>query len=337
MPADSTPPNPSDRDRRGRCTGATDRSSWRSAPVHHGAARALARPHGRDRCRCSPCCSPSSACSGRSPKMYYVYRTRWPSRRDRPVGRHAPSERSGSGRARPSGAPRSMSGHRHDPMHVRIEGPSPAMAVAVDLARRSLWLAARGRVRLARPSGASTASASTLYALAIVVVNFLLVGLAAGGHRPHQRRAHGRRRAVRLPAAPRADLPRRAAGAGRPLGRAGAARASRSIVTHLVLLFWEMRYVSASLAFPGLKPAAERQPVSRHVPDERPIATSRPRRTRSRRSPPHVGFQTLAGHLSSSPPKKVVAVSSSRRSNLIVKWPAAFGEDTLVRVQQDRA
>ncbi len=27
------------------------------------------------------------------------------------------------------------------------------------------------------------------------------------------------------------------------------------IVTHLVLLVWELRYVSASLAFPGLKPA----------------------------------------------------------------------------------
>jgi hypothetical protein len=27
------------------------------------------------------------------------------------------------------------------------------------------------------------------------------------------------------------------------------------IVTHLGLLFWEMRYVSASLAFPGLKPS----------------------------------------------------------------------------------
>lgn len=29
------------------------------------------------------------------------------------------------------------------------------------------------------------------------------------------------------------------------------------IVTHLGLLFWETRYVSASLAFPGLKPASK--------------------------------------------------------------------------------
>jgi branched-subunit amino acid transport protein AzlD len=30
------------------------------------------------------------------------------------------------------------------------------------------------------------------------------------------------------------------------------------IVTHLGLLFWEMRYVSLSLAYPGVKPAARR-------------------------------------------------------------------------------
>ena len=30
------------------------------------------------------------------------------------------------------------------------------------------------------------------------------------------------------------------------------------IVTHLGLLIWELRYVSASLAFPGLKPSPDR-------------------------------------------------------------------------------
>lgn len=31
------------------------------------------------------------------------------------------------------------------------------------------------------------------------------------------------------------------------------------VVTHLGLLFWELRYVSASLAFPGLKPTADKE------------------------------------------------------------------------------
>ena len=34
------------------------------------------------------------------------------------------------------------------------------------------------------------------------------------------------------------------------------------VVTHLGLLFWELRYVSASLAHPGLKPKTARRPVS---------------------------------------------------------------------------
>ncbi len=33
------------------------------------------------------------------------------------------------------------------------------------------------------------------------------------------------------------------------------------LVTHLGLLFWELRYVSASLAFPGLKPAPHKEAV----------------------------------------------------------------------------
>ena len=32
------------------------------------------------------------------------------------------------------------------------------------------------------------------------------------------------------------------------------------VVTHLVLLFWEMRHISSSLAFPGLKPGADAEP-----------------------------------------------------------------------------
>ncbi|MEX2293405.1 MAG: ATP synthase subunit I [Acidimicrobiales bacterium] len=33
------------------------------------------------------------------------------------------------------------------------------------------------------------------------------------------------------------------------------------LVTHLGLLFWELRYVSASLAFPGLKPTSNKEAV----------------------------------------------------------------------------
>ena len=32
------------------------------------------------------------------------------------------------------------------------------------------------------------------------------------------------------------------------------------VVTHLGLLFWEMKYVSANLAYPGLKPSRPARP-----------------------------------------------------------------------------
>lgn len=37
------------------------------------------------------------------------------------------------------------------------------------------------------------------------------------------------------------------------------------IITHLGLLLWELRFVSGSMAFPGLKPKPERRPADSHV------------------------------------------------------------------------
>ena len=36
------------------------------------------------------------------------------------------------------------------------------------------------------------------------------------------------------------------------------------IVTHLGLLFWELKYISASLAFPGLKPTKQESSPVQH-------------------------------------------------------------------------
>ncbi len=146
----------------------------------------------------------------------------------------------------------------NDPMVVRVEGPSPAMAVAVDLAKRSVWLLPVVIFVSAAIWGIDGV-ASTLYALAIVVVNFLLAGwmLAVTG---------------RISAA--------VMGAAALFGfllRLGLIFIAVLLVkdaawlelvpfgitlvaTHLVLLFWEMRHISSSLAFPGLKPGDEPNP-----------------------------------------------------------------------------
>ncbi|MHB1139680.1 MAG: ATP synthase subunit I [Microthrixaceae bacterium] len=145
-----------------------------------------------------------------------------------------------------------------DPMHVRIEGPSPAMAVAVDLAKRSLWLVPVV-VTVSAAFWGLDGVVSTTYAVAIVVVNFLLSAYLLA--------VTGRISAALMAGAALFGFLLR-------LGLIFLAVmlvrdqqwmelvpfAITLIATHLVLLFWEMRYVSASLAFPGLKPQATPNP-----------------------------------------------------------------------------
>jgi hypothetical protein len=146
----------------------------------------------------------------------------------------------------------------NDPMVVRVEGPSPAMAVAVDLAKRSLWLLPVVIFVSAAIWGIDGV-VSTLYALAIVVVNFLLAGWMLA--------VTGRISAALMGAAAlfgfllRLGLIFLAVLLVRDAGWLELVPFGITLVaTHLVLLFWEMRHISSSLAFPGLKPDAEPNP-----------------------------------------------------------------------------
>jgi len=135
---------------------------------------------------------------------------------------------------------------------ARVEGPPPAWAVAVDMSKRSIWLLPVVIMVSAAFWGAHGV-ASTLYALGIVVCNFLLSAwlLAVGG---------------RISAAAMGGMA--LFGFLLRLGLIFVAvllvkDASwmelvpfgiTLIATHLVLLFWELKHVSGTLAFPGLKP-----------------------------------------------------------------------------------
>ena len=138
---------------------------------------------------------------------------------------------------------------------LRDDGPAVEMEVARDLVRRGLW-AAPALIALFGVIWGLNGALSTAYAIVLGGANFLLaaamlawtarisiplmMGTALFGY------------LLRLGLIFLAVWLVRDASwvAIVPLCLA-------IIITHLGLLFWEMRYVSATLAFPGLKPATK--------------------------------------------------------------------------------
>ncbi len=137
---------------------------------------------------------------------------------------------------------------------TRLEGPAPERDVARDLVKKGI-IATPFLVAICWAIWGASGAASAVYGVAIVCVNFLLaaalitwtarisLGLMMGavlfGY-------IGRLALIFLAVM----LVRDASWVSLvPLG-------VTIIVTHLGLLLWELRYVSASLAFPGLKPTA---------------------------------------------------------------------------------
>ncbi len=149
-----------------------------------------------------------------------------------------------------------------NPLTERMEGPSPAVEVAKDIARRGAIIAPAA-VILGSVFWGADGAASVAYGLGIIVVNFLLAAALLGwGARISLAIMAGAAMfgfLIRLGLITVAVLAVRNASWVEllPLGLT-------LIITHLGLLFWEMRFVSASLAFPGLKP----QKTSAHPSDK---------------------------------------------------------------------
>jgi hypothetical protein len=139
----------------------------------------------------------------------------------------------------------------------RHDGPSPAVQVARDLVRRGVYVAPAGVVVGAIFWGTAGA-ASVAYGLAIVCVNFLLAAVSVGWGARISAAMMGAAAMfgflIRLGLIFLAVMLVKDASWVElvPLGMT-------LIVTHLGLLFWEMKFVSASLAYPGLKPARARR------------------------------------------------------------------------------
>jgi hypothetical protein len=142
-----------------------------------------------------------------------------------------------------------------DVLAARDAGPAPERQVALDMVKRAV-LVAPIPIALGALVWGGAGAASVAYAMAIVVVNFVLaatllgaaarisyalvMGVALFGY------------LVRLGLIFLAVFPVKDAAwvEPTPLGLT-------LVLTHLGLLLWELRYVSASLAYPGLRPASK--------------------------------------------------------------------------------
>ncbi len=139
-----------------------------------------------------------------------------------------------------------------DPMTTRFEGPAPEVGVSNDMIKRGL-IVAPVLIGLCAVIWGGDGAWSSAYGVAIVLANFALAaGLIAAAARISVALMMGATLfgyLIRLGLIFLAVLLVKDAGwISLP------ALGSTIIVTHLGLLFWEMKYVAISLAHPGLKP-----------------------------------------------------------------------------------
>ena len=137
---------------------------------------------------------------------------------------------------------------------TRVEGPAPERDIARDMVKKGL-IAAPILVAVCWAIWGTDGALSALYGIAIVCVNFLV---SAALITVTARISLG----LMMAAVLFGYLGRLALiGVAIMLVRDASwvslvALGLTIIVTHLGLLFWELRYVSINLAFPGLKPSA---------------------------------------------------------------------------------
>jgi hypothetical protein len=132
--------------------------------------------------------------------------------------------------------------------------------LAFDMLRRGVWLAPVVLL-LASLVWGSDGATSALLAIALVSVNLVLAALALSWAAKVSLTAI---MAVSLGGfAVRMGLVTAVLFAVRDAGWVDlTALGVTVLVTHLGLLVWELRYVSASLAFPGLKPTTDKEAVA---------------------------------------------------------------------------
>jgi len=149
-----------------------------------------------------------------------------------------------------------MSVPRGNVMVTRLEGPAPAAEIARDIAKRAVWIAP-AIVSLGFAFWGAAGAASAGYGLAVVAVNFVLAAwmLAVAGRISFAAMAGAGMFGYLI----RLGLIFIAVEAVKGASWINTtALGATLIATHLGLLVWELRHISNSLAYPGLKPGTVR-------------------------------------------------------------------------------
>lgn len=152
-----------------------------------------------------------------------------------------------------------MARHRGDIMSTALEGPSPEVEVSTDMIKRGV-IVAPVLIAICAVIWGAAGAWSSAYGIAIILVNFALAAMfIASAARISLGMMMG---ATLFGYLIRLALIFLAVWLVRDAGWISfPALGSTIIVTHLGLLFWEMKYVAMSLAAPGLKPTRS-QPTS---------------------------------------------------------------------------
>ena len=141
------------------------------------------------------------------------------------------------------------------PFTTRLEGPAPEVEVTRDMLRRGVW-GAPVLIAICAAIWGGAGALSSAFAIALVMFNFALsAGIIAWASRISLVVLMG---AVMFGYLLRLGIIFLAVFLVHEAGWVSLPALGTSIiVTHLGLLIWELRYVSMSLAYPGLKPTSK--------------------------------------------------------------------------------
>ena len=140
------------------------------------------------------------------------------------------------------------------------DAPEVERELAFDMLKRGVWLAPLVLVAAAMAWGTEGAASAGL-AIAVVAVNLVLAALGLSW--AAKRSLHHLMVVSLAGFAVRMGLVTAVLFAVRDADWVNmVALGVCVLVTHLGLLFWELRYVSLSLAFPGLKPTTDKEAVA---------------------------------------------------------------------------